>query len=974
MVRILTENIKKSMNKNIFSIPAGLSFADILAGWVLERYGADALSLPRVLLLLPSRRACLSLREAFLRVTGGRPTLLPRMQPLGDVDTDILLSGLPADEGLLAPTPAGEHKRLFILARLIRAHHHAHGRSERMDHALRQAADVAELLDELEREGGSLSALAGLVPDEFAHHWQQTTEFLNIVAEHWPAIAEDKKLVGIEAWRNRALRSLAALWERLPPDHPVIAAGSTGSIAATGNLLRVIAGLPQGAVVLPGVDMQASDTYYEHITESHPQWGLKSLLGELGMARGEVQAIGTPQHTMPARTALISRALCPAECFSDWHNVPQDAARAVEGLAFATHADQQEEASSIALMLRETLEEEGKTAALVTHDRKLARRVVAQMQRYGVQVDDSAGKALAVTPAATLMRLLLEVAQSNAAPVKLLALLGHPLARVGMERIACLEAARALENELLRGVCPCDGIKGLRGAAQMKNASREVKALLASLEEVLAPLQQRFASGGMCDLKPLLEAHIETATGIAGAQLWQGNDASALAELFEELREAGEEAGEIEISAYPSLFDVLLAGKAVRPEFGVHPRLRILSPIEARMQSFDRIILGGMNEGSWPQEPASDPWFNRAMRKAVGLPVPEVRIGQSAHDFTQLAAAAEVIITRAQKVDGTPTSPSRWWMKLETLIGHYGLLGDVESSAYATWANMQDKTDEVVPCARPLPVPPLDARPKEIAITQVEKWLRDAYAFYARSVLRLKKLDEVDQDPAAADFGNDVHKVLETFAKRHPNALPENPLRELLSIGHDVFARYEHYYPVVQAWWWPRFEQVAEWLLQQEATIRPHTQRIWAEVDGRMEVEGVTFTGRADRLEQGRGGELAIVDYKTGSAHSKKDTAEGNAVQLMLLALLAQQGKWNADIPQGLLSRLEYWIIGGGRNNGEVRTAENYDASHIAEVKEKLAALVRAYRQPEKGYAANATSDGSRFNDYEHLTRAKEWR
>jgi len=966
----LPEKIKKSMN--LFSISAGQPFADVLAGWVLERYGSDAIALPKVLLLLPSRRACLSLREAFLRSTGGKPTLLPRMQPLGDVDTDVMLSGLAgAANTPMAPTPSGEHKRIFILARLIRAYHGAHGRNERMDHALQQATDVAELLDELEREGGNLSALHGLVPDQFASHWQQTTDFLNIVAEHWPAIAADKKLVGIEAWRNQALRSLAAMWEKSPPDHPVIAAGSTGSIAATSNLLRVIAGLPQGAVVLPGVDMKASEAYYEHSEESHPQWGLKSLLGELSVSRADVQLLGAPEA---ARAALISRALCPAECFSDWHSVPQDVAKAVEGLALVTCADQQEEASSIALMLRETLETEGKTAALVTHDRKLARRVAAQMQRYGVQVDDSAGKALAVTPAATLMRLLLEVTESNAAPVKLLALLKHPLARVGMERIACLEAARALENELLRGVCPSDGIKGLRAIAQRKNASREVKALLTALEEMLAPLQQRFHSGGTCELKVLLEMHVASATGIAGEELWQGNEASTLAELFENLREAAEEAGDVEVSAYPALFDVLLAGKAVRPEFGVHPRIRILSPIEARMQSFDRIILGGMNEGSWPQEAASDPWFNRAMRKAVGLPMPEVQIGLSAHDFTQLAAAGEVIITRAQKVDGSPTSPSRWWVKMETLIGHYGLLDKLQSSNYATWADRLDKTDIVEPCARPLPVPPLTARPKEIAITQVEKWLKDAYAFYARSVLKLKKLKDVDADPAAADFGDDVHKVLQLFAERYPAALPDNALRDLLHIGHDTFAqKYGNYYPVVQAWWWPRFEQMAEWLLLQEAKLRPDAERVVPEVDGRFELEGITFKGRADRLEKTKTGELAIVDYKTGGAHTKKETAEGNAVQLMLLALLAQEGKWDADL-QGALARLEYWIIGGGRNNGEVRPVENYDASHLAEVKEKLATLVRAYQQPDKGYAANATSDGNKFNDYEHLARTKEWR
>lgn len=961
------------MNKNIFSLPASYHFSDCLAQWILEKYGADPLILPEILVLLPSRRACLAMREAFLRATGGRPTLLPRMQPLGDVDADMLL----AVAGILetAPHPAFAGKRLFLLAHLIRAFQsNVHGKAERMDMAVHQAHEIASLLDEVEREGASLANLATLVPDQFAAHWQLTTEFLNIVAEHWPNLAAEKQLISPEEWRNRALLSLAAIWKANPPKHPVIAAGSTGSIASTAALLGVIAELPKGTVVLPGLDLQASDAYVEHLTESHPQWGMHELLGRLGVKREEVRELRGESVLGAARTAMLSRALCPPEVMAEWRLEFNGAKEAVQGLAFAPAADQQEEAAAIALMLREVLETPGKTAALVSHDRALARRVSAEVLRFGVQIDDSAGQALAQSPAAAFLRLVLEVAESNASPVELLALLKHPLAHLGMERGDCLEAARELELLQLRGVCPSYGLEGLHaGVKRAGNASPVLRALMAALEERLAPLLALFARAGGQEFAELFEVHLACAEALASEALWLGAEAKTLAAFIDEMRDAAAEAGRMEVSSYPSVFDALLAGRVVRPDYGMHPRLKILSPLEARMQSFDRIIIGGLNEGSWPPQVSADPWFNRPMRGAIGLSVPEKQIGQAAHDFMMLASAPEVIITRAEKVDGSPVAPARWWVRLMALLEHYGVKQHVQDTSYMSWARLQDAADEVVPCVRPAPVPPVDARPTKIAVTQVETWLADPYAFYAASVLKLRKLDEIDQDPTAADFGTAVHEALEAFALQYPAQLPADAIDKLLRCGREAFAPYEQYYPVVRAWWWPRFEQVAYWMIAQEKGLRPAISRVFAEVEGKLVMQGVSFIGRADRIEETAQGALAIVDYKTGGAHSAKQTREGEAIQLMLLALLAQEGAWEkAEIAAKRVERLEYWIAGGGRKSGEIRAVSaGQIADYVAIAKERLGVLVAQYQKPEQSYVAAVNSNKP---DFEHLSRVAEWR
>jgi len=980
------------MKNNLYTIPPHLPFAATLAQWILDTYGARPHDLPRILVLLPSRRACISLREAFLQATAGKPLLLPCMQPLGDVDEDMLLaSGQGAGVSPNISSPAFTLKRQFILARLI----HQYNKSP-MDHALQLAAELAHVLDECEREQVSLAAIAGLVPDRFAAHWQVTVEFLKILSEHWPKIAVEEGLVSRVSQQNQMLTELARRWKDAPPDTPVIAAGTTGSIPATAALLATITALPQGTVILPGLDTQADEEYFSHLTEAHPQWGMQYLLTKLNCKREEVQVIG--ESTLQARTQLLSEIMRPAETTHMWQKLESDM-RGLQGMKSVVCAHTQEEATVIALMLREVLEEKEKTAALVTHDRDLARRVAALMLRFSVVIDDSAGIPLIQTPMASFLRLILEVTVENAAPVPLLSLLKHPFTHAGMERIACLEAARTLEISIrqLGGQWPLASNQWYEQLA----VTDDVRTLLTNLKRIFAPLMECFTSEREeLSLMSLATLHLECAEALAGTDLWEGAEADAMASLFSELQESSKYATPVLPHMYPEMFETLLMGKVCRRDYGMHPRLKILSPIEARMQSFDRIILGGLNEGSWPPEIRSDPWFNRAMREAMGLPTPERHIGLAAHDFCMLASASEVYLIRAEKVGGMPTTPARWLVKLDVLLAKFSAQDIIIDPRWNHWARLLDEAVDTQPIAPPAPKPPLAARPREISVTQVETWLRDPYSIYAALILRLRPLKPLGQEPTSADFGNAVHKALERFTGAYPNALPENAYDILLRYGREALEPL-FFNAVVEALWWPRFMRLAAFVIEQERMRRPHIKHVEAEVKGAYALGNFTLTGRADRIEEGRDGGLTIIDYKTGTLPSVKDIEGGLSSQLVLLALMMGEGEhisssrgddsrrgdpdkkqdWIASPParndgrKNTIKSLEYWQLRGGKDAGSIKPLdETRIAFYMEAAKVGLLKLIETYNNPDFPYLSTPIpSRASLYNDYEHLARVKEW-
>ena len=961
---------------NLFTIPAGAPFSATLARGLAARLSGGPFALADVTIYLPTRRAVRSMTEIFAREARGA-TLLPDFRPLGDVDEDELLLDPLADPLESKPAIAPLRRRL-LLAALIRRWSEArdYGRIG-FGQAAGLAKSLAAVMDEAETQGADLVKLGELAPLSLAEHWAEVKEFLSLIHSEWPNILNAEDRVNPAAHRNDALRALAKRLAGHPPDRLIIAAGSTGSIPATAELLGVIARLPKGFVVLPGLDRDLDGDSWSRLDRGHPQFALKQLLERIGVRREDVSdwvgSAGTPQ-----RERILREVLRPAPTTDAWRalavgNVDELAA-GLDGLSLIAAADPAEESSVIALLLREALETPSRTAALVTRDRALARRVTAELGRWDIAIDDSAGRPLAQTEVGAFLCLIAEAADSGFAPVPLLALLKHPLAAMGED--AAVFRGRARELDLaLRGPRPDSGLVGI--AAAIAGADDGLKQWFAQVAGALAPFAEILARPEVA-LGPALAAHIAATERLAPEKsLWRDPAGSIAHQFVRELSEAAAGLPPIEARSYAATFRTLIEEPSVRPPFGRHPRLAILGPLEARLQHFDLVVLGGLNEGSWPPSAADDPWFSRPMRRTHGLEQPERAIGLSAHDFATLAAAPRVVLTRARKAEGAPTVASRWLQRLDQLT--QGLKLDHMLAPRTDYprivAALADPgaPERIKP---PSPRPPVAARPRKLSFTEIETWVRDPYAIYAKRILKLRPLDPLDAEIGPMERGTALHKMLEKFVALYPHELPADAAMRLVEICDDVFR--ELAMPKSKlAIWRPRFLRAALWFVELERERRPAIAESFVEIKGERPFPGPAgdfiLHGRADRIDRLRAGGGVILDYKTGAPPSNPQVLAHLAPQLPLEGAVLMAGGFK-EIGSLEPVELAYVRISGGAQAGEFKPVKA-DANEIArEAAERLARRIAQFDDENMAYESRVGPIFAKYaGDYDHLARVREW-
>jgi ATP-dependent helicase/nuclease subunit B len=992
----------------VFTIAGRDGFARALASGLSQRFAkrGDPLALCRVTLLVPTRRAVLSLRQAFVDLDPETALLMPQILPLGDVGEDDIGVGAHAAQfedvraGLLpqiAPL-----RRQLLLARLIERRSDLEGLTSVMAATL--AGDLARFFDAVETEEADLRGLDRLVPENLAVHWQRTVTFLRIVTEHWPGILADQGVMDPARRRSEVLDLLAKKWTAQAPAGPVVIAGSTGSIPATQSLMRAVLTHETGLLVLPGLDRDMPEEIWAKVTETHPQFGLKALLEGLDIDRAKVvdwdaDDLATERGLL-VRGQVLSQVMLPAETTESWHAFTRDEAiksgldLAFDGLARIEADNPRLEALTIALIMREAMEEPGKTIALVTPDRGLARRVSVELKRWELNVDDSAGVPLKGTPVGSFLVGILDVFEKGFAPIALLSLLKHPLTGLGMRRPELRALAARLEIMCLRGVQPAHGFDGLRrkligqineSLPRHRKHFDGLNGFIDHLEEAFKPLLNL---SGDADPVDRVRAHGTVAETLAGSlgddgfqpgsdRLWVGEAGEAAASFFSELLEDAEVMGPIQASDYLGLFDVLLSGRAVRLGRSAHPRAFIWGPLEARLQSANTIIMGGLNEKTWPQAVQTDPWLSRPMRAALAMSQPERRIGQSAHDFTQLASASHVILTRSLKVDGAPTVASRWLMRLENMLKGLGAEHLLEcETPYLAWAKSLDKPVTYLPCGPPLPKPPVSARPRSLSVTEIETWLRDPYAIYCRHVLGLRPLDSLDISLGALERGISIHTALERFLEKYKDKLPENAVPLLMEEGVRAFDDAGASKDVL-AFWLPRFGRIAQWFIAFEEEQRTRGRLLAQEVRGQTVFDGpggpFTLTGRGDRFDLLQDGSVAVYDYKTGQIPSRRQVENLIAPQLPLEAIIAENGGFEGvGAPE--VSEIGYIQVSGGREPGGFSTYKDDIADLIARAAAELENFIGLYDQEVMPYRSRVMPlFESRIGPYDHLARVKEW-
>jgi ATP-dependent helicase/nuclease subunit B len=975
-----------------FNIEAGRPFLEDLARGLTEALaplGPDALAEATV--LTPTRRAGRDLADAFLAVSGAGAVLLPQMRALGDLDE----GEPPFEPGELAldlPPAISASRRRYELARLVTGHQDALGRSLDAAGALELADALAGFLDSVEiEEAAPLGLIDGLAPEALARHWQVSAEFLKLALAEWPTRLETLGLMDVGARRVALLRALAERWTEAPPDHVVVAAGSTGSQPAVADLLTVIAGLPRGAVVLPGLDLSLAESAWSEVGEQHPQGGLKRLLAKAGADRGDVRPWrGDADARGRWRRRLINEALRPAEATADWlaqikrlrdegqADGIDPIAAGLDGLAVVYARAEEEAATAAALVLREALETSGRTAALVTPDAALARRVSARLTRWGVAADSSAGAPLAGYPIAALIGLAARAAFDPLDPVTMLGIAKHRFVRFGLAEPALGGARRDLEVAL-RGPRRSDW-----EAIAAQTKSEGALALLDELRSAAERLAAPFVGGAgrpseaAVALTEAIEALARGAddTGDPLGGLWGGLAGECAASLVASLIEESDGLPDVSPAGFVELVEALIARETVRGGGATHPRLRILGAIEARLARADLVVLAGLEEGVWPQGAPVDPFLSRPMRSALGLPPPERRLGLAAHDFAQGASAPEVVLIVSERREGAPAVKSRWLWRLETLVRGAGLALPTRPELLET-ARALDAPEQFAPASRPAPTPPVAVRPRRLPVTGVERWIRDPYAVYARYILRLRPLDRPGEPVEALARGTAIHKAFERFAREHPGPLEGGAEDAFAGILIECLAA-----AGVPTYRLAREQalaiNVAPWVVKFETRRRPGAA-LFIEQSGAMAFEApggpFTVTAKADRIEQ-RGAVADVLDFKTGSAPTAKQVVSGLAPQLTLTAAILQAGGF-PDIGPAEPGELAYIRVSGGRIPGreEVRAYRGESADMAARALDGLKRRVEAFDDEATPYVAWAAPQfmGKWGGDYDHLGRLWEW-
>jgi ATP-dependent helicase/nuclease subunit B len=962
---------------SVFTVPAHRPFADALAEGLIAGASGDRMALARGLILVPNNRAQRAITDAFVRRAEGG-LLLPRMAPIGAFDPDEALGQLldPADAEPVPPAIEAMPRRM-MLARLIAEERAKIGEPVDAAEAVRLAQALVRTLDQLAVEEKPIRDLLDLqVEGELSEHWQRALGVLTAVLARWPAALATTGKIEPGERRNRLLDRAAKIWRERPPASFVVAAGITDTAPAVGRLLGDIARLPGGSVLLPALDLAMPQDEWDALgpdekgrcIETHPQFHLKLLLDRMSVARGELQrwrwSGRTRTGASAARGRAVANAMAPARFTGKWQELPP-ADRRLSGIRALECATPAEEAQAIAIAIRQSIEEPGRTAALVTPDRALARRVSAHLARWGIAADDSAGRPLSATPPGTLIVALTEAAASGFAPVELLTLLKHPLIHAG-DRLPWLDQVRALDLAL-RGPRPAPGLEGvaekLRSEKKLPGGMAE---WWAKQTASLAPLEVAFARDTtLAQTLPLIREAIAALTGDAA---WAGPAGRAAAELFADV-EAAAPLGPSELapSAVAPLLTRLMDEVAVRLPQGGHPRVFIWGLIEQRLQHADFAVAAGINEGVWPALPSPDPWLGPRVRSELGLPGLERRIGIAAHDFASVLGSPRVLVTRARRDARAPSVASRFWLRLEAMTG-----GIARAPELRRWMSAIDRPDAFAPASRPRPAPPVDHRPRKLAVTRLDRLKADPFAFYAQEMLKLAALDPVDADPSPAWRGNIVHAVLEAWAKEDdydPAKLPARAEAMLDGIAA---------HPVLRALWAPRLREAIGWIADKMIEDAASGRKpILAETFGERAIEGIRLYGKVDRIDRLADGSLAIVDYKTGQPPAPKQVAGGYAMQLGLLGLIAEQGGF-PDIV-GIAKGFEYWSL--AQKDGQlgyvanaISSRSNLDPADFTSLAHHhFTEAATKWLLGEEPFVAKLHPEYSPYTDYDQLMRLDEW-
>jgi ATP-dependent helicase/nuclease subunit B len=989
---------------SVFTIAPGSQFLDVLAEQILRGFplplDGPKPPLASWTILLPTRRATRELARILAAKTAQKAIVLPAIRPIGDLDEDQLFGESEQGDLPKAISKSGQLLTVMSLLEQWAAENPQITLAQEIKSSPTQTLNLAKslvkLLDQVAIEEVNFDKLPQAYDADLSEHRNAILSLINLLKVDLPRKLSEENLMGPIARRSKLIRLEADRIESGEVRGPLIAAGSTGTVPATRALLKAISLHPHGAVILPGLDHFMDDVTWSSVSPEHPQYSLRVLLSELDLQRHQVKLLSLKQTS---RTWLGSELMRPSATAEQWHieikSQRPKIVDACQGLNLVEARDRHAEALTIALILRETLEHEGRTGALVTPDRDLAQRVKAQLRRWNILIDDSAGEPLMKFGLASLCNAVISALMNGLTAISLLNILSHSDCSFGIERNKYLEVLRNLEVAVLRGYGNRLGLDGLRlayeRAAESRRQNHRVHATIAKLNDDDWNQIHNLVLHITATLQPLTS----TRTTVAGTFLDLINDCifslapqadwslapnRMLAEIFLDLKSQSHRFPVASPFTTCLIISHLLRSEPYRTGVSSNSRLAIYGVLEARLLSADTMVLGGLNEGKWPAQPDPGPWLNRTMRGVFGMQQPERDIGISAHDFAQGFGSHSLYLTWSKRIEGAPQIPSRWILRLQTVLK----VADVSiapylNTSFSNFADRIDNPDEIAPWAKPKPAPPIAARPTQFSVSAVERLIRDPYSLYASKILKLEALQPLSKAVDAPLRGTLFHAAIDSWNKLQPEFQDEFSLDLLLKTGRRFFDPFGDDLEI-SYFWWPRFVRMAKWLHDSEIERRKNTIRVHAEIDGRIEfkISGVAhrLTARADRIDELSNGHARIIDYKSGTLPTNRQIISGMKPQLPLeAAILASAGF--PPLQKMTSAELTVLQISGLSEEGKVvevfsdeRSPTDIGFAHLASLKK----LLSHYRDPKQVYFPRANMfKEDEPSDFDHVSRYAEW-
>lgn len=957
-----------------------------------------------ITVILPTQRARQALAEAFAKhpkFTG----LLPDIRTFGGDEADEE-PFLPPFDAPASPPPASTLQRRLILSRLVAAWAHSPAGGQAFStpptaaEIFSMADSLAHVFDDLaiaERGAGELRAIGDQLGPELGAYWQQTLTFLDIALTAWPLMLAEKGRADPSQLRGARLDRQAEGAPLVYGDRPVIAAGSTGSIPATARLLKALERLPRGALVLPGLDTAMSPETHKALLDpeqsphGHPQYHLAKLLRTLGASPAEVVELAPTDHQ---RTELLHRALALTAETAFWAEqrfAADERDRALAGVSIIAARHEDEQARAIAIAARDALAHK-RTVGIITPDRNLARRIAAELARFGIVVDDAAGAPLFQSSIGRLARQILTLAVNRCGAVDLVALLRNRASLFGRTRGEISNLADDIELALLRGQRPAPGLDGLRAALAAhiieppKAAARKlgerhaapILALFDAIEAALLPLTRLIDA-------PLIRA-ADLATAIAGAVelVTAGASVRGREELqawADEMTKLSGEGHAFAPNGLDAVLSALMQGFQVRNRLDSRGDIAIWGQIEARLMSPDLMILGALNDDVWPEPADPGPWLSRGMRLAAGLEPPERLQGLAAHDFAQAMGNADVIVAYADRIGTSPSLPSRLVQRLDAFAGEDAAKDmRVRGKTWIEAARAIDAVETATPATRPLPNPPVSTRPRKLSVTEVETLMRSPYDLYAKHVLKLRQLDPLGDVPDTRERGTIIHDALARFVIEGHDPTCPDAFANLMAIAAEAFSGLEAIGERRDIWL-KRFATAAEQFLAFERERNPRVRQRHAEISGKMQLqlaEDFLITGQADRVDEMTDGTVEILDFKTGSPPTPTMMKAFEAPQLLMEAVMTKAGAMEG-IASAETSALTYVKIGLGPEAfvpSDFKVAEGMPLMEAAdEINRRLQSHIEHFLFRDTPMPARLLPlAGQRFaGAYDHLARVAEW-